>query len=151
VLFDIVLDAGRTGKIVPMAWSEPVFVGGTTVTCVMPANQEVVPAGGIKIDDTVLVRRAGDVLDESKCTGAQDEVQDVAEPKSVHHQERLAPLVERQLQPPEVDLASTRCGSVEVTLSAWSQGVMGGNNECSTFLQRSSRTVLPWGKTPFED
>ncbi|MEU9507774.1 NAD-dependent DNA ligase LigA [Micromonospora sp. NPDC048170] len=81
VLSGVVWDVGKTGKIAPVAQLEPVFVGGTTVTRATLANQEVIRARGIKIGDTVLVRRAGDVipfvagvLDESKRTGAEREI-----------------------------------------------------------------------------
>jgi DNA ligase (NAD+) len=81
VLADVVWDVGKTGKIAPVAWLEPVFVGGTTVTRATLANQEVIRARGIRIGDTVLVRRAGDVipfvagvLDESRRTGAEREI-----------------------------------------------------------------------------
>ncbi|MDX3661625.1 NAD-dependent DNA ligase LigA [Streptomyces sp. ID05-26A] len=81
VLKAVVWDVGKTGKIAPVAHLEPVFVGGTTVTRATLANQEVIRSRGIKIGDTVLVRRAGDVipfvagvLDESKRTGAEQEI-----------------------------------------------------------------------------
>jgi DNA ligase (NAD+) len=81
VLADVVWDVGKTGKIAPVAHLEPVFVGGTTVTRATLANQEVIRARGIRIGDTVLVRRAGDVipfvagvLDESKRTGHEREI-----------------------------------------------------------------------------
>ncbi len=81
VLADVVWDVGKTGKIAPVAHLEPVFVGGTTVTRATLANQEVIRARGIRIGDTVLVRRAGDVipfvagvLDESRRTGAEREI-----------------------------------------------------------------------------
>jgi DNA ligase (NAD+) len=81
VLADVVWDVGKTGKIAPVAWLEPVFVGGTTVTRATLANQEVIRARDIKIGDTVLVRRAGDVipfvagvLDASKRTGAERDI-----------------------------------------------------------------------------
>lgn len=81
VLADVVWDVGKTGKIAPVAQLEPVFVGGTTVTRATLANQEVIRARGIMIGDTVLVRRAGDVipfvagvLDESRRTGAEREI-----------------------------------------------------------------------------
>jgi DNA ligase (NAD+) len=81
VLADVRWDVGKTGKIAPVAWLEPVFVGGTTVTRATLANQEVIRARGIKIGDTVLVRRAGDVipfvagvLDASKRTGAEQDI-----------------------------------------------------------------------------
>ena len=81
VLADVLWDVGKTGKIAPVAQLEPVFVGGTTVTKATLANQEVIRARGIKIGDTVLVRRAGDVipfvagvLDASKRTGEEREI-----------------------------------------------------------------------------
>ena len=81
LLADVVWDVGKTGKIVPVAWLEPVFVGGTTVTKATLANQEVIRARDIKIGDTVLVRRAGDVipfvagvLDASRRTGEEREI-----------------------------------------------------------------------------
>jgi DNA ligase (NAD+) len=81
VLADVLWDVGKTGKIAPVAHLEPVFVGGTTVTRATLANQEVIRARGIRIGDTVLVRRAGDVipfvagvLDPSKRTGAEREI-----------------------------------------------------------------------------
>ncbi len=81
LLADVVWDVGKTGKIVPVAWLQPVFVGGTTVTKATLANQEVIRARDIKIGDTVLVRRAGDVipfvagvLDASARTGEEREI-----------------------------------------------------------------------------
>ncbi|MEV0358777.1 NAD-dependent DNA ligase LigA [Nocardia sp. NPDC050697] len=78
----VIWDVGRTGKIVPVAWLEPVFVGGTTVTRATLANQEVIRARDIKVGDTVLVRRAGDVipfvagvLDASKRTGEETDIE----------------------------------------------------------------------------
>ncbi|WP_330178619.1 NAD-dependent DNA ligase LigA [Nocardia sp. NBC_01503] len=81
LLREVIWDVGKTGKIVPVAWLEPVFVGGTTVTKATLANQEVIRARDIKVGDTVLVRRAGDVipfvagvLDASKRTGQEIEI-----------------------------------------------------------------------------
>ncbi|MFI1919596.1 NAD-dependent DNA ligase LigA [Nocardia sp. NPDC020380] len=81
LLREVIWDVGKTGKIVPVAWLEPVFVGGTTVTKATLANQEVIRARDIKVGDTVLVRRAGDVipfvagvLDASKRTGEEQEI-----------------------------------------------------------------------------
>ncbi|WP_405497515.1 NAD-dependent DNA ligase LigA [Nocardia sp. NBC_00511] len=81
LLREVIWDVGKTGKIVPVAWLEPVFVGGTTVTKATLANQEVIKARDIKIGDTVLVRRAGDVipfvagvLDAAARTGAEIDI-----------------------------------------------------------------------------
>jgi DNA ligase (NAD+) len=81
ILSDVVWDVGKTGKIAPVAHLAPVFVGGGTVTRATLANQDVIRARGIRIGDTVLVRRAGDVipfvagvLDATKRTGAEREI-----------------------------------------------------------------------------
>jgi DNA ligase (NAD+) len=81
VLADVVWDVGKIGKVAPVAVLEPVFVGGTTVTRATLANQQVIRARDVRIGDTVLVRRAGDVipfvagvLDASKRTGAEREI-----------------------------------------------------------------------------
>ncbi len=80
-LADVIWDVGKIGKVAPVAVLEPVFVGGTTVTRATLANQEVIRARDVRIGDTVLVRRAGDVipfvagvLDASKRTGAEREI-----------------------------------------------------------------------------
>jgi DNA ligase (NAD+) len=82
VLADVVWDVGKIGKVAPVAVLEPVFVGGTTVTRATLANQEVIRARDVRIGDTVLVRRAGDVipfvagvLDASKRTGEEREIE----------------------------------------------------------------------------
>src|SRR3954451_18274195 len=81
LLADVVWDVGKIGKVAPVAVLEPVFVGGTTVTRATLANQEVIRARDVRIGDTVLVRRAGDVipfvagvLDASKRTGDEREI-----------------------------------------------------------------------------
>src|SRR3954454_13776270 len=82
VLADVIWDVGKTGKVAPVAVLQPVFVGGTTVMRATLANQEVIRARDVRIGDTVLVRRAGDVipfvagvLDASKRTGAEREIE----------------------------------------------------------------------------
>jgi DNA ligase (NAD+) len=82
VLADVFWDVGKIGKVSPVAVLEPVFVGGTTVTRATLANQEVIRARDVRIGDTVLVRRAGDVipfvagvLDASKRTGEEREIE----------------------------------------------------------------------------
>jgi DNA ligase (NAD+) len=81
LLADVLWDVGKIGKVAPVAVLEPVFVGGTTVTRATLANQEVIRARDVRIGDTVLVRRAGDVipfvagvLDASLRTGAEREI-----------------------------------------------------------------------------
>ncbi|MCX5073231.1 NAD-dependent DNA ligase LigA [Streptomyces sp. NBC_00513] len=63
-LIDIKVGVGRTGRVTPYAQVEPVTVAGSEVEFATLHNQEVVKAKGVFIGDTVVLRKAGDVIPE---------------------------------------------------------------------------------------
>ena len=64
VLRDIVVQVGRTGVLTPKAELEPVRLAGTTVTYATLHNQDYIAQKDIRIGDTVLVRKAGEIIPE---------------------------------------------------------------------------------------
>jgi DNA ligase (NAD+) len=62
ILRDITVQVGRTGRITPMAVLEPVRLAGTTVSRATLHNQDMIDKLDVRIGDTVLVQKAGDII-----------------------------------------------------------------------------------------
>ena len=64
ILKDIICQVGRTGVITPMAILEPVNVAGSTISKTTLHNEDFIKEKGLKIGDTVIIQKAGDVIPE---------------------------------------------------------------------------------------
>jgi DNA ligase (NAD+) len=106
-LLRVDFQVGRTGSITPVAKIEPVHIGGVTVSSISLFNEEVIKEKDLKIGDTVLVERAGDVIPyivKSNPELRDGTEQDIIFPKH-------CPVCEEELYKPEGE-AAWRCINV---------------------------------------
>ncbi len=72
-LVDIEINVGRTGVLTPTAVLNPVLLAGTTVSRATLHNEDFIKEKGISIGDTVVVRKAGDIIPEVLCVKIHDD------------------------------------------------------------------------------
>lgn len=104
LLRDVEFQVGRTGAITPVAKLEPVFVGGVTVSNATLHNQDEINRLGIKIGDTVIIRRAGDVIPQVVSVVLDKRPEDAADIKFPEHCPECESAVEKLTEE-----AVTRC------------------------------------------
>lgn len=103
-LLDVEWQVGRTGKLTPVAKLAPVFVGGVTVSNATLHNQDEIDRKDVRIGDTVIVRRAGDVIPEVAGVVLSRRPADA---RTVHYPPRC-PVCGAEVERPE-DEADARC------------------------------------------
>ena len=99
VLLDIKVSVGRTGRVTPFAYMEPVKVAGSTVTNATLHNAEEIVRKGVLIGDTVVIRKAGDVIPEV-----------------------LGPVIDKRTGSERAFVMPTHCPECRAELRAMSQG-----------------------------
>ncbi len=78
------IQVGRTGKLTPVAKLAPVFVGGVTVTNATLHNEGEAQRKDVRVGDTVIVRRAGDVIPEVVSVVLDQRPADIGEPLEIY-------------------------------------------------------------------
>ncbi len=136
VLKDIMVSVGRTGAVTPFAVLEPVRVGGVTVSMATLHNEDEVERKGVLLGDTVVVRRAGDVIPEvvapvtSLRSGTERRF---AMPK-------LCPACQSDLVRPEGE-AVTRCPNPSCPAQAWGRLVHFASRDAMDIEHLGERTA----------
>lgn len=104
-LLDICASIGRTGRVTPFAVMKPVFVAGSTVSMATLHNQSEVERKGVLIGDTVVIRKAGEIIPE--VLGPVVEKRDGSERKYIFP--TLCPSCGTRLAPQKEGEADWRC------------------------------------------
>ena len=118
-VLDIEVQVGRTGAITPVARLSPVFVGGVTVTNATLHNEEEVQRKDVRVGDTVIVRRAGDVIPEVVASVLEKR----PEQAEIFRLPKSCPICGSDIVKPE-DEAIARCSGGAIKCAAQRKGAL---------------------------
>jgi DNA ligase (NAD+) len=115
----IEVQVGRTGAITPVARLQPVFVGGVTVTNATLHNEDEMRRKDIRIGDTVIVRRAGDVIPEVVAFVPERRPQDAR----LFEMPQTCPVCGSPIVKPEEEVVA-RCSGGQIKCAAQRKGAL---------------------------
>ncbi len=118
-VLDIEVQVGRTGAITPVARLAPVFVGGVTVTNATLHNEEEIQRKDVRVGDTVIVRRAGDVIPEVVASVLEKRPAQT----EIFRLPQACPICGSQIVKPE-DEAIARCSGGAIKCAAQRKGAL---------------------------
>lgn len=137
IVKDIIIQVGRTGRLTPLAILEPVRLAGTTVGKATLHNQDVINEKDIRIGDTVIVQKAGDIIPEV--------IKSIPEKRLIDSKAYVIPNTcpicgEPTLR--EESSADTRCVNLECNAQA--------TRSISYFTSKDAMNIVGFGKSKVE-
>ena len=137
IVKDIIIQVGRTGRLTPLAILEPVRLAGTTVSKATLHNQDVINEKDVRIGDTVIVQKAGDIIPEV--------IKSIPEKRPVNSNPYVIPNVCPICGEPTVrdeNGADTRCINPECDAQA--------TRSISYFVSKDAMNIVGFGKSKVE-
>ena len=137
IVKDIIIQVGRTGRLTPLAILEPVRLAGTTVSKATLHNQDVINEKDVRIGDTVIVQKAGDIIPEV--------IKSITSKRPVDSKPYIIPNtcpICGQATVRDLNGADTRCVNPECDAQA--------TRSISYFVSKDAMNIVGFGKSKVE-